>query len=127
MIQSLFCIGAGSCLGGMARYALSQAIDSRFGGGQLPLGTLAVNVLGCFAIGIISAGLSRNGIGSDTWRLFLSVGFCGGFTTFSTFINENHALLSAGQMAASAAYAALSLLLGLAALYAALTLMRHIL
>ncbi len=126
MIRSLLCIGAGSCLGGMARYALSQAIDSRFGG-QLPLGTLAVNVLGCFAIGVISAALSRCGMGSDAWRLFLTVGFCGGFTTFSTFINENHALLSAGQMAASAAYAALSLLLGLAALYAALTLMRHIL
>ena len=112
MIQSLFCIGAGSCLGGMARYALSQAIDSRFGGGQLPLGTLAVNVLGCFAIGIISAALSRNGMGSDTWRLFLSVGFCGGFTTFSTFSNETFQLLSSGHVATALAYVASSIVIG---------------
>lgn len=127
MIKSLICIGAGSCLGGVARYVLSQTIDSRFSGGQFPVGTLAVNVLGCFAIGLIGAAISCTGNGSDAWRLFLTVGFCGGFTTFSTFINENHALLSAGHFAVSAAYAALSLLLGLAALYAALTLMRHIL
>ncbi len=125
MIQSLFCIGAGSCLGGVARYLLSQAIDSRFCGSQMPLGTLAVNVLGCFAIGLIGAAFGRMGWGSDAWRLFLTVGFCGGFTTFSTFINENHALLSAGNMAASAAYAALSLLLGIAALYAAHAVVRH--
>ncbi len=125
MIQSLLCIGAGSCVGGMARYLLSQAIDSRFSG-HFPLGTLAVNVLGCFAIGLIGAAFGRMG-GSDGWRLFLTVGFCGGFTTFSTFINENHALLSAGQMVASAAYAAASLTLGLMALYAAHSLVRQML
>ena len=124
MIQSLLCIGAGSCVGGVARYMLSQAIDSRFGG-HFPLGTLAVNVLGCFSIGLIGAAFGRMGWSSDGWRLFLTVGFCGGFTTFSTFVNENHSLLSAGQFATSAAYAAASLALGLMALYAAHTLVRH--
>lgn len=127
MIQSLLCIGAGSCMGGIARYLLSQAIDSRFSGHFLPLGTLAVNVLGCFAIGLIGAAFGRMGCSSDGWRLFLTVGFCGGFTTFSTFVNESHSMLSAGQFAASAAYAAASLALGLMALYAAHSLVRHML
>lgn len=79
-------IAIGSALGGMARYGMSRAIALRFGE-TFPWGTLAVNVSGSFAIGLIAAisGPDSRMIISPTARQFMMVGLCGGFTTFSSF------------------------------------------
>jgi CrcB protein len=82
-----------------------------------PYGTFVVNIIGCFIIGLIF-GLSERGNMADTGlRMFLTVGFCGGFTTFSTFANESLALLRDGNIFQFAIYASLSVFLGILAVY----------
>jgi CrcB protein len=109
-------VGAGSFVGGNARYVLSRwvggTIDARF-----PLGTLLVNVGGSFLLGFVAGLLATRALPhSDSLRLALGVGFCGGFTTFSTFEYETHALLEDGLWLPAAVNVALSLLTGLLAL-----------
>lgn len=116
-MNNLIMIGAGSCLGGIARYLLSKIIQTS-SGGEFPWGTLAVNLLGCLIIGFIYGILDRGFNMSQGMRLFLTVGFCGGFTTFSTFINENFLLFGSGRILTVIIYAAASLFLGLCMTYA---------
>ncbi len=106
MIYNLLAIFIGSGLGGICRWGISQWLN-----GHYPLGTLAVNVLGCFLIGW----LTRLAPGDANLRLLLMTGFCGGFTTFSTFINENLLLMRGSQLLLSVGYICISLLLGLLA------------
>jgi CrcB protein len=112
MLKILLFIGSGSFLGGIARYLLSRGIQNSVIT-SFPLGTFWVNIIGCFLIGLIY-GLSDRGTPiSNELRLFLAVGFCGGFTTFSTFSNENLALLRDGSILYFSLYAGLSVFLGL--------------
>lgn len=83
-------IGGGS--GSMLRYLLGRYIGSS----AFPLGTFAVNVVGCFLIGLLGAWIVRHSLSPDL-RLLLVVGLCGGFTTFSTFSNEALGLMRSGQ------------------------------
>jgi len=116
-MNTILIVGAGSCLGGMARYLLSKLIQTS-AGGVFPWGTLAVNVLGCLVIGFVYGLLDRGFNLSGGMKMFLTVGFCGGFTTFSTFMNENYLLFGSGHLLTVLAYAAVSLLLGLGMTYA---------
>jgi CrcB protein len=112
MLKILLFIGSGSFLGGIARYLLSRSIQNTVIT-SFPLGTFWVNITGCFLIGLIY-GLSDRGTPiSNELRLFLAVGFCGGFTTFSTFSNENLALLRDGSILYFSLYAGLSVFIGL--------------
>ena len=98
-------IGGGGALGSVGRYALQQAVQGSFGR-PWPLGTAAVNGLGCLLAGLALGWLERSGPASgEGWRLLLLTGFCGGFTTFSAFALESVALLRGGQLAAAALYA----------------------
>ena len=116
MIKLIF-IAVGSALGGVARYLLSKIITDH-SAGVFPWGTLVVNILGCFVIGVIY-GLADKGINiNDNTKLFLTVGFCGGFTTFSTFAHENYLLFQSGNILNVAGYAALSFFLGILMAYA---------
>jgi fluoride exporter len=108
-------VGAGSFVGGNARYVLGRWVagwvDARF-----PLGTFLINVLGSFLLGFLAGLLASRALPhSDSLRLALGVGFCGGFTTFSTFEYENHALLEDGLWLSAVANIALSLVVGLLA------------
>ncbi len=114
MVKTLLFIGAGSFAGGIARYLLSRLIQSHVTSG-FPWGTLAVNVAGCLAIGLLYGLFERGNLLNAELRLFLTVGFCGGFTTFSTFIHENYALLGGQQFLHFAGYALLSFVLGMLA------------
>ena len=87
MIKSIIAVGLGSCIGGILRYVISL-YSAHLTASTFPVGTLAVNIVGCFVIGLISGIAERNGLANTETRLFLTVGLCGGFTTFSTFINE---------------------------------------
>lgn len=86
MLKSLMIVGCGSFVGGALRYLLTRTVQNWIDG-WMPAGTLAVNVLGCLLIGLF-CGLSQEWM-PQSLKLFLTVGFCGGFTTFSTFMNEN--------------------------------------
>ena len=114
-MRILLTIGAGSFIGGIMRYLLSYIIQGRFMS-TFPFGTLAVNILGCFLIGLIF-GLNERGNIPLEWRLFLATGILGGFTTFSAFSNESIALLRNGQIWFAFAYIASSVFIGLFATF----------
>ncbi|MEI1276868.1 fluoride efflux transporter CrcB [Leptospira venezuelensis] len=97
-------VGLGGFLGSICRYMISQTIPKE--SGPFPLSTFTVNILGSLLIGIFY-GLSQGKI-SEEVRLFATVGFCGGFTTFSTFALENLKLLQSGNYFSFFAYILLS-------------------
>lgn len=117
MIRTLLLVGGGSFLGGIARYLVKIGCEKMFPAAALPFGTLAANVAGCFLIGLFYGLASRHASMSQDIMLFLTVGFCGGFTTFSTFINENFTMLQGGEVFNAVLYAGLSLAVGLLFLY----------
>ena len=123
-MRILLLIGSGGFLGGVSRYLLSQIIQSR-SGSAFPFGTLGVNILGCFIIGIVF-GLSERGNLSAEWRLFLATGICGGFTTFSAFSNETFAMLHDGQLFHGFIYITASVIIGILATFIGFTLFKMI-
>jgi CrcB protein len=121
-MKIILAIGIGSFLGGISRYFLSQFVQNKFLS-SFPYGTLVVNILGCFLIGVIF-GLSERGNFTMLWRLFLVTGLLGGFTTFSSFSNETVALLRDGQIWHAFTYIALSLIVGLTATFSGISLIK---
>jgi CrcB protein len=116
MNRIILIIGAGGFIGSIAR-ALSQKVISHYFHIAFPLGTLLINLTGCFLIGIIYALSEKNNISSPEWRAFLATGFCGGFTTFSAFSLESINLISGGEFVYFALYISASIIIGLAATY----------
>jgi CrcB protein len=115
-MKDLLLVGLGGFVGSSARYLVSKLnISVHFF--SLPVGTLAVNILGSFLIGILIGLSAKNDIISDNLRLLLMVGFCGGFTTFSTFSAENLTLIQNGQIGLMLVYTAISISFGLSAVY----------
>ena len=112
-MKELLLVCIGSFFGGGLRYLVGKAVQS-WVAVSFPWGTMTVNVIGCFLIGLLS-GLSLGGQISPTTKLVLVTGFCGGFTTFSTFMNENLLLGRDGAMLSAVLYTLLSLALGLIA------------
>lgn len=115
-------VALGGALGSVLRYFLSLVIPKVAG---FPWPTFVVNVLGCLCIGIFSGLFLKCDSLSPNLKLFLVTGFCGGFTTFSTFANENLALLQSGKFGMFIAYALASFVLGVAACFAGLYLMGY--
>ena len=115
-MRSLWLVAAGGALGAVARATLSTAIQSRWPA-NLPWGTITVNLTGCLALGLLSGGLASRPHLDATWRAFGAVGVLGAFTTFSTFENETLTLLERGHVTAALANVALSLVLGLLAVW----------
>ena len=112
IVRNTMIIGCGSFLGGAARYLISIAMRAASKG--FPWGTLLVNLIGCLLIGLLWGFFSRTSSESGSWSLFLTVGLCGGFTTFSTFSKEALIMLQAGQIWGFAGYIALSVVTGIA-------------
>ena len=100
----------GGGIGSVLRYGVGLLIGSS----AFPYATLAVNAIGSFMIGLFGSMAARLGW-SEPLRLALTVGLCGGFTTFSTFSKEAFALAQAGRWCAFGAYVAVSVVIGLAA------------
>ena len=116
-------VGSGSFLGGAARYVVSLLMKDL--GKSLPWATLAANLLGCLLIGCLWGLFSRGGNEGSNWALFLTVGFCGGFTTFSTFSKEALIMLQAGNTWGFACYVATSVIFGIALVAVGYILMRQ--
>lgn len=108
-------VGLGGALGSMLRYFLSTTIKNQ---GDFPLGTFITNVVGSFLIGLIAFYAEKNNLDSRL-VLFLKVGFCGGFTTFSTFAFEIFKMGESNKFGTGIFYAGLSIILSLFAIYLA--------
>jgi CrcB protein len=114
-LVSVGAVAAGAVLGVLARYGLAQALPSS--GAEIPWATLAANLSGSFAIGIVAGRLDISGNGSTLARPFLITGVLGSFTTYSTFAVETNRML-AGHPAVAVAYLLATLAGGLAAAWA---------
>ncbi len=110
-MAGIVCLVVGSTLGGLARYFFGGLVSGTLGT-AFPLGTLAVNTLGCFLIGLFSSLAGERFFLSPNAKLLLMTGFCGAFTTFSAFILETDSLLKDGYLMKALLNILLSLLLG---------------
>jgi CrcB protein len=124
-MRILLIIGAGGFLGSVARYLSQQAI-SKIIPVIFPFGTLAVNVVGCFLVGIIYGLAERTTAITPEWRFFLATGFCGGFTTFSTFSYEAYNLIREGQYIYLSLYITMSVIVGIFATILAVIVIRSL-
>ena len=113
MLKSILLVGIGSFFGGALRYAVSVFMKNLCSQG-FPWATLLVNLVGCFAFGVIFALFGKFSSSGSAWCLLLTTGVCGGFTTFSTFANESVLMLQNGNMGGFVGYVATSLVAGLA-------------
>lgn len=116
---------AGGGLGASLRYGLSLWVDQRFAS-AFPWGTLSVNFLGSFAIGLLITMLDQRGLASPALRLFLITGVLGAFTTFSTFSLETVRLIEAGRLPLAAANMAGSVFICVAAALAGVAVARSL-
>ena len=110
MLRNILLVGTGSFAGGALRYAVSLIIKHS---GGFPWATFTVNLLGCLLIGLIGGFSSRCSCASQQMMLLLSVGFCGGFTTFSSFSKESLQMMQAGNWTGFALYVAGSVVIGI--------------
>lgn len=112
-MYNLLILGLGGFFGAISRYMLSEYVQNLFKQTAFPYGTLAVNILGCFVLGVLTHAAGAKGLLDAQTRLFLMVGFVGAFTTFSTFSLESANLFQSGQNAAGMLNILTSNLLGL--------------
>ena len=113
---NILAVGAGGFLGAICRYLIGLIpVSESF---VFPIKTFFINIVGCIVIGILAAAATRNYDMSPQMMLFLKVGLCGGFTTFSTFALETADLMKTGHMGVAFLYVLLSVLVGVAAIFA---------
>ncbi|MFW5699840.1 MAG: fluoride efflux transporter CrcB [Bacteroidota bacterium] len=116
MLKSIVIVGIGGFIGTVLRFLVSRYTQVHLLS-LFPWGTFAVNVTGSFLIGVFYGISERGNVMSPEWRLFLTVGLCGGFTTFSSFSNDAFLLLQGKELLRFAAYTGFSFFLGLLAVF----------
>ena len=125
-MDKLILVAAGGAVGAVARY-LTGLAALRSLGAAWPYGTLAVNVVGGFAMGLLAALLAaRGGADQDRWRLLLGVGVLGGFTTFSAFSLEVAMMIERREWASAFTYSMVSVMASVVALFAGMMLARRL-
>ncbi len=112
-MKTVFFVGLGGFLGTIVRYGINVVLKSP----NFPVSTFLANLLGCIIIGLI-VGLAQKIAIADNVKLFLTTGFCGGFTTFSAFALENQKMITSGQISQALLYMLSSVILGLICVYA---------
>jgi len=117
MLRLILLVGTGGFLGTVSRFLASRYFAANFPS-SFPFGTFVVNIIGCLLIGIIYGIAEKGDFISTEWRLFLTVGFCGGFTTFSAFAAENMAMLRDSEFFHFFLYTGSSIFIGLLATFA---------
>ncbi|HKM92399.1 MAG TPA: fluoride efflux transporter CrcB [Prolixibacteraceae bacterium] len=126
MLRNLLIVGAGGFIGSSLRYISQLAVD-KWVLTNFPLGTFVVNIVGCFIIGAFYGLAERGNFLSAELRLFLAVGFCGGFTTFSAFAADSLNLLKTNAPMLMLINVVGSVVLGVFAVYLGIILLRSIL
>tara|TARA_X000000950_G_C13805318_1_gene615349 strand:+ start:122 stop:493 length:372 start_codon:yes stop_codon:yes gene_type:complete len=123
-MKSFLLVFLGGGLGSGLRYLVTAAMNqySKF----LPYGTFTVNILGCLLIGLILGYTQKESTLTSNQTLLLATGFCGGFTTFSAFANENLELIKNGQIFNFSVYTIGSILIGILAVFIGLYLTKNI-
>ena len=116
MIKTILYIAIGGAIGSVLRY-LTSVFVNKYWANQFPLATLLTNVLGCLIIGILIGILEKNNLANINLKWLLITGFCGGYTTFSTFGYENYSLFQSNNSLLAFGYIALSILLGIFAVW----------
>ena len=124
-MRTYWAVAFGAALGGVARYYLASALQQRLGA-TFPWGTLVVNVSGSLLLGVLIRYALATPTVSVEMRALLTTGFCGGYTTFSTYSYETATLLEDGQYGRAGTYALGSVLLALAATFAGFVLAREL-
>lgn len=124
IIKQFLWVALGGGIGSVLRFMVSRFMYTSVQG-SFPWGTFTVNILGSFVIGLLWALSVKNANFSDTVKLFLVTGICGGFTTFSTFSMESVALIRDQKIFLFVAYALGSMVLGFLATFAAYKLIRN--
>ncbi len=114
-MKNLFLVFIGGGVGSTLRYVLGKFLNNTETG--IPYGTFAANILGSLLIGIILGLAAKNDTLNSNQTLILATGFCGGFTTFSSFAYENHVLLKSGDFTSFAIYTIASFVLGFLAVF----------
>ncbi|MGE4313479.1 MAG: fluoride efflux transporter CrcB [Pseudobdellovibrionaceae bacterium] len=126
-IPLLLAIASGGALGALSRHGLSSLIARLSEGSAFPLGILICNVLGSFLMGVLIATLALKGQASEQMRAFLSVGFLGAFTTFSTFSLETVTLIERGAYTQAGLYIVASVAFSVLFLFAGMALTKGVL
>lgn len=121
MLWNCFAVGCGGALGSIFRYLLGFLPVNH---NDFPFTTLGINIIGAFLIGLVITFAGKHGSIDPRWLLFLQVGFCGGFTTFSTFSNETFVLIQNGKPVLAGIYILLSVILCVAAVWGARLLLK---
>jgi CrcB protein len=116
MLKTILYIALGGAIGSVLRY-LTSVFVNKYWANQFPLATLLTNVLGCLIIGILIGILEKNNLANSNLKWLLITGFCGGYTTFSTFGYENYSLFQSNNSLLAFGYIALSILLGIFAVW----------
>ena len=112
MLKTIIYIAIGGAIGSVLRYLTVIAV-SKFGALQFPMATFIANIVGCFLVGLFIGFLEKHHLSDSQLKWFLVTGFCGGFTTFSTFSVENINYLQSNHSLMAFAYIGSSILLGL--------------
>jgi CrcB protein len=123
MMSKLFLIGLAGFVGTVGRYGLSVVVAKRYGE-TFPLGTLAVNLIGCFLVGLLFHLMQERFLVNQNLRTIILVGLLGGFTTFSSFGLQTFTLLQDGEFGFAALNLGVSNVLGLLLVWAGYTLAR---
>lgn len=121
-MKNLIFVFIGGGLGSILRYGLSKWLNNSEN--SFPFGTLVANVIGSLFIGLILGYAAKNDSLSNSQTLLLATGFCGGFTTFSSFAYENHLFLKSGDFLSFSIYTISSFVLGFLAVFAGLYLIK---
>ncbi len=116
MVKSILIVGFGGFIGTVARFLVSRYFQDNVSS-VFPWSTFIVNIVGCLLIGVIYGISEKGDFMSPEVRLFLTVGICGGFTTFSTLSNDAFILLRQQELLRFAFYTSFSFFLGLVAVY----------
>ncbi|MDQ0476291.1 fluoride efflux transporter CrcB [Chryseobacterium sp. MDT2-18] len=121
-MKNLFYIFIGGGLGSVLRFLISSYTQKLWNINSFPMGTFLVNMIGCFLIGVLTSYFIK----VDNYLKFLLItGFCGGFTTFSTFSAESYSLWQSGHYPILIFYILLSVMVGLAAVYLGLQVIKN--
>lgn len=123
MLKNIVLVGLGGAIGSILRYLSSVLVD-RYCQSLFPWVTWIINIAGCFIIGLLLGFLERQQLASPDVRLLFVTGFCGGYTTFSTFAAENFNLLQGGQTGIALLYITTSVTIGILAVWLGLSLAR---